>query len=438
MIAPLLTSSLLLLAHVPNDPAKGQDRDRILPGRLIQGPAIEKASLDGRVVLFVQWGVTGTFQDLCLPLLQLAKEFGPENFQMILSLDHPEPGAKLLDKMGLSKAPWIARRVSVTSRGRVIGRNLSGSLPFFALYDHEGGLIDTYSGGTSVTAELRKINRAILSHVERIPPIYLGKEPFVETTELANNISAGKDLGENLRELERQIRVESLKTGGKGPKSLELRRIMEAVRRHVNTQILVTWDLRVAEPDKGMRKLRKLELDLRGTRLHSRVKMALSDARVDPVFTRGLRYLRILDGIRMRLRRLRMCKFAKEIPNFKLRTFDPACPDCRWGQEGHIRDLENDLGRLQESYKTREIRWRAMSLESAFLAGRKHPISHETRLQLIQEEKDRTLAEQKDKASKMRKDSRWSSGTRSGATPSKGPDASPSNSPGSGSYIRDH
>jgi len=393
---PLLLASMMLSSLLTGAiDSQGQDRDLIRPGKYVQGPRLEKGSLDGRVVLFVQWGVTGTFQDLSLPLLQLSREFGPETFQMILSLDHPDPGKALLAKLGLSNNAWVKRRVTVTSRGRVVGKNLSGSLPFFALFDHEGKLIDSFSGGHSVTADLRRINRAILNHVDRIPPIYLGSEPFVEAKGLAQSISSGKNLGRNLRELEKQIRLESLRSGGKSARYAEYKRIMIAVRRHVRTQILVAWDLRVAEPDKGMTKLRKLERDLRGTRLYSLAEKALSDATVDPVFTRGLRYLRALDLIQMRLYRLRPCKWAAKIPNEKLRRFDPACHDCRWGQEGQIRELEDDLARLQAAYKKREIRWRALSLEHAFVAGRKHPISHKHRLELIQEEKDRVLAEEK-------------------------------------------
>ncbi len=416
MIPLVLATSLLLVAHMTGaDPVlKGtHDIDQIRAGRHVQGPRLQKGSLEGRVVLFVQWGVTGTFQDLSLPLLQLAREFGPDGFQMILSLDHPKPDNALLQKMGLTKAAWIKRRVTVTSRGRIAGKNVSGSLPFFALFDHEGRLIEVYSGGTSVTAELRKINRAILSNVDRIPPIYLGATPFVEAKELAKSISEGKDLGENLRELEKQIRLESLKTGGRSLLYGELKRILKSVRRHVDTQILVAWDLRAAEPDRGMKRLRKLETDLRGTRMHTVVEKALTDASLDQIFLQGLRYLRALDLIQMRLKRLRPCKWAAEIPNVKLRYFDPACPDCRRGKGGHIRQLEDDLARLQQTYKKQEIRWRAMSLESSFLAGRKHPMSHRQRLELIKEEKDRALAEQQQRNVRLKRSGRF------GASPPK-------------------
>ena len=181
------------------------------------------------------------------PLVGLANELRNEPFHLVASHNQNGSASQAVHEIFQNGLDLDSPNVSVTKSAHHPGVQGTGYVPYYMVFDHHGDLVFHHQGGPYHGGDGLAVLDRVRTMLERVPEVYLGKDPYAQHGELAASLASGQRLGEDLSRLTQEL--------ARQPGDKELERLSGWIERHVerSTEHLA-WQLSES-PEQASREL---------------------------------------------------------------------------------------------------------------------------------------------------------------------------------------
>jgi len=210
---------------------------------------------------------------------------------------------------------------TVTSFGRHPGVKGNGYVPYYLVFDHHGKLVHHHMCGDYHGGDGLKMIEWVDKLLKNAPALYLGREEYTRTSELAERISAKRKLADDLKALEKRAA-----SSQDAVEQAEVARIRKWVVRYRDGELKRIDGLLKSRPSRVLSSLKKLQAELEGTALAAAVDARAAELESGDALKRAIAVEKTLAKVQKRLAKKKACKSCRR-SGARLVRLD--CPECR-------------------------------------------------------------------------------------------------------------
>jgi hypothetical protein len=190
-------------------------------------------------------------------LVGLAKELENKPFHLLASYNQRAKQEQAKHEIFQNGLAPLSPNVTVSMHARHTGVEGTGYVPYYLVFDHHGDLVHHHQGGPYHGGDGTEVLERVRGMLEQVPVIYMGKKPFQQHVELAQNLAKGKKLNKSLLALAAAL--------AESPEDPELARILAGVERYKRSLFTESERLLGSDFNAGRERLATGAKDFAGT-----------------------------------------------------------------------------------------------------------------------------------------------------------------------------
>ncbi len=226
-----------------------------------------------------------------------------------------------------------APNFTVTKGGRHPDVKGNGYVPYYMVFDHTGKLVQEHMCGSYHGGDGLKMIEWVDKLLKGAPDIYLGKGPWGDYDEFAQQVMRKKNLDAAVLVLEKQTDGDAL-------------RILDGVRRYRDQKLAYAQSLLASDPAAVVGVLKSIAGELKGTKLGAEPAEQLAKLEQSADLKDAIKIAKKFAAARKRLERCKCCKPCKRTEG--LRTIRLGCATCRADNKVALKRAKKKLAKLVE------------------------------------------------------------------------------------------